>query len=137
MTGTVADLVAQGAGPFDSFLMLGGNLGLLESAEKAGLVLETLARLAAPDARIIGQGLDPYRTDNPLHLAYHQRNRALGRMGGQIRMRVRHQDVATDWFDYLFTSIDELTGLLEGSPWRLDRYEMDGAGYIAVLRRVA
>jgi SAM-dependent methyltransferase len=136
VTGTIADLVARGGGPFDSFLMLGGNLGLLESAEKAGLVLETLARLATPDATIVGQGLDPYRTDNALHLGYHQRNRALGRMGGQIRMRVRHQDVATEWFDYLFTSIDELNGLLERSPWRLDRYEMDGAAYIAVLRRV-
>lgn len=50
-------------------------------------------------------------------------------------MRVRHQDLATDWFDYLFTSLEELEGLLDGSGWRIERCETEGTSYIALLRR--
>ena len=99
--------------------------------------LEALAALAAPSAVIVGQGMDPYATQNELHLAYHERNRALGRLPGQIRMRVRHEDLATEWFDYLFATVDELQGLLAGTPWRLEhleRHDATRAHYGAVLR---
>ncbi len=137
VVGTVAELAATGADPFDTFLLLGNNLGLLESAARAPQLLTALATLASPDAVILGQGLDPYQTETPLHLAYHRRNRALGRLPGQVRMRVRHQDLATPWFDYLFTSVDELRALLAGSGWRLEHYEEAGAHYIGLLRRAA
>jgi SAM-dependent methyltransferase len=133
--GTVSELQARGITGFDSILMLGNNLGLLRDHRHARRLLETLAALTFPGATIIGQGMDPYRTENPLHLAYHQRNRRRGRLPGQIRMRVRHKNMATAWFDYLFCSVEELEQILETSPWQLDRYEVEGAGYIAVLRR--
>jgi hypothetical protein len=47
------------------------------------------------------------------HRAYHERNRALGRLPGQIRLRVRYQNLATPWFDYLFASVEEI---LEARP---------------------
>jgi SAM-dependent methyltransferase len=135
VTGTVFDLMTQPARLFDSFLMLGNNLGLFGDSENARNLLGALAYLATPDAVIIGEGTDPYRTENLLHLAYHERNRALGRLPGQIRMRARHQNLATDWFDYLFTSIEELESLLHGSGWRLERYETEGAHFVAALAR--
>ncbi|MDQ6675028.1 MAG: class I SAM-dependent methyltransferase [Chloroflexota bacterium] len=131
--GTVEDLADAGGGPFDTFLLLGNNLGLLGSAAQAPRFLNALARLAAADAVILGQGVDPYQTSNEVHRAYHQRNRALGRLPGQIRMRVRHQNLATPWFDYLLTAVDELRALLDGTAWTLERYETAGAGYLAVL----
>jgi SAM-dependent methyltransferase len=135
VTGTVFDLVTEQSKPFDSFLMLGGNLGLLGDNQNGRLLLSALRRLATPDAVIIGQGLDPYRTENPLHLAYHQRNRMRGRLPGQLRLRVRHKNLATDWFDYLFTSIDELTSRLQGTGWQLERFETEGASYVARIVR--
>ncbi len=131
VTGTIFDLVRPEVHPFDTFLLLGNNLGLLRDADHAPRFLAALAQLAAPGAVIVGEGVDPYRTSNPLHLAYHERNRARGRLPGQITIRVRHQNLATDWFDYLFPAIDELTGLLRGTPWRLDRSEASGASYVA------
>lgn len=101
-TGAVADVARRGLGVFDTFLMMGNNLGLLAGAEAAPRGLDAPA--AAPGAVIVGQGMDPYGTGKPVHLAYHERNRAAGRMPGQIRMRIRHEDLATPWFDYLFTS---------------------------------
>ncbi|MBA3944560.1 MAG: methyltransferase domain-containing protein [Herpetosiphonaceae bacterium] len=134
VTGTVPNLLVPEVKPFTSFLLLGNNLGLLRDTQNAPHLLQTLAELATPNAVIIGQGTDPYRTESPLHIAYHQRNRVLGRMPGQIRMRVRHENITTDWFDYLFTSIEELRGLVAPSAWRLEHYETEGASYVAVLR---
>jgi SAM-dependent methyltransferase len=65
---------------FETLLLMGNNLGLLADRATAPRVLESLARMAAPGARLLGLGTDPYSTDNPVHLAYHQQNRERGRM---------------------------------------------------------
>jgi hypothetical protein len=92
--------------------------------------------VTAPGARILGESLDPYTTDNPLHLAYHERNRRRGRLGGQVRIRIRYRDVATPWFDYCLFSPSELEDVLVGTGWRLERtLEDDPPLYIAVLAR--
>ncbi len=82
--------------------MLGNNLGLLGGAEQAPALLEALASMASPGARIIGETLDPYQTTKPEHLGYHEENRRMGRLSGQLRLRVRHLLVTTPWWDYLF-----------------------------------
>ena len=134
--GTVFDLQRSTAeSSFDTVLMLGNNLGLLESSRHARVLLEALALVTQPGASILGRGLDPYTTDNPLHLGYHRRNRALGRMGGQIRIRVRYQDIATPYFDYLFATADELRSLLADTEWMLDEYEVDEPTYAAVFKK--
>ena len=134
--GTVFELPGSPSEPqFDSVLMLGNNLGLLESRRHAPLLLGALATRTRPGALILGRGLDPYATENPLHLRYHARNEVLGRMGGQIRIRVRHHDMATPYFDYLFATIDELRTLLQGTAWTLQEYEQDGPSYGVVLRK--
>lgn len=116
--GTVAEHAATGA-RYDTLLLYGNNLGLLAGPDQAPGMLDALTALAAPGARVVAQGLDPYRTSNELHLRYHQRNRARGRWGGQVGIRVRYLDLATPWFDYLFCSVEELERLLAGSGWRL------------------
>ncbi|HWS37207.1 MAG TPA: class I SAM-dependent methyltransferase [Actinoplanes sp.] len=119
---------------YDTFLLLGNNLGLLESPERAPVLLAALARLAAPGARIVAQGTDPYGTTDPLHVAYHRDNRARGRLGGQLRLRLRYREVATDWFDYLNCSAGELRALLDGTGWRLKSIDdRDHPYYLAVM----
>lgn len=119
---------------YDTFLLLGNNLGLLEGAERAPVLLAALARLAAPGARIVAQGSDPYGTTDPLHAGYHEANRARGRLGGQLRLRLRYRELATDWFDYLNCSVEELETLLAGTAWRLKSIDdRDRPYYLAVM----
>ncbi|MEV6980122.1 class I SAM-dependent methyltransferase [Sphaerisporangium sp. NPDC051017] len=124
-------------GRFDTILLLGNNLGLLGGADRAHQVLRQLAGLAHPNARLIGTGTDPYGSDNPDHLAYHEHNRRHSRMAGQLRLRIRHGRTATEWFDYLFASIQELSDLTDRSPWKLEHVETEGAAYIAQVRKTA
>jgi SAM-dependent methyltransferase len=119
---------------YDTFLLLGNNVGLLESRERAPVFLHALAELARPGARIVAQGTDPYGTTDPVHLAYHERNRARGRLGGQLRLRLRYRLLATDWFDYLVCSTAELEALLAGTRWRLISIDdRDRPYYLAVM----
>jgi len=128
------DRFATSPARYDTFLLLGSNLGLLESRERAPVFLDALARLARPGARIIGHGTDPYGTTDPVHVAYHRRNRERGRLGGQLRLRLRYRLLATDWFDYLVCSVDELESLLAGTRWRLNSIDdADQPYYLAVM----
>lgn len=131
---TVDEHVGSGR-RYDTFALFGNNLGLLGSREYAPELLAALAALGRPGASIVAQGTDPYPTTDPVHLAYHERNRGRGRFAGQLRVRVRHTVIATAWFDYLLCSVDELGGLLAGTRWRLvDVDTADDPLYVATMR---
>jgi SAM-dependent methyltransferase len=132
--GTLEAFAATSPAPFDAFVMLGNNLGLLRSAEYAPALLQLLASLARPGATLAGTCLDPHQTDDPLHLAHHERNRAAGRMSGQLRIRIRYRNLVTDWWDYLFISLDELRSLVEPTAWRIDETAEDGPLYAVRMR---
>jgi len=118
-------------------VLLGNNLGLLASPRRGRSVLRALARVTAPGGQVIAGGLDPYDTAEPLHFAYHRSNRERGRMAGQIRMRARHKAMIGAWFDYLFLSRPGLAELVDGTGWCVSRFIGAGAGYVALLDKVA
>jgi SAM-dependent methyltransferase len=130
----LASALPAGIAAVDTVVLFGNNLGLLGSPWQTPIVLAELARVATPGARIFASGVDPYATTDPVHIAYHDRNRQRGRMPGHLRLRVRHQRLVSEWFDYLFVSELELAELLRDSPWRLVevRYA-DHGGYLAVI----
>nr|MDT0659899.1 class I SAM-dependent methyltransferase [Micromonospora sp. DSM 115978] len=132
--GTV-DEHADGDRRYDTFLLLGNNLGLIEGRRRAPGFLGALAALARPGAEIIAHGTDPYRTTDPVHTGYHERNRRRDRLGGQLRLRLRYRELATPWFDYLVCTAGELDELVRGSAWRLvDVDDRDAPYYLATLR---
>lgn len=132
--GTIDQLAATSPDAFDSLLCLGNNLGLIASPEAAGRFFTAARALGGPDMRIVGTMLDPYDTENPIHLASHERNRAAGRLAGAVRIRVRYQNLATDWFELLWVSPDELGQIAQQSGWELTAVQPAGIFYAAELR---
>jgi SAM-dependent methyltransferase len=133
--GTVSDYAAAGE-RYDTFLLMGENLGLLESAGRASQFLAELTAMASPGARVIAHGADPHQADDPAHIRYQQRNQELGRMPGQMTIRVRHRDLASPWFDYLLCSPEELAALVAPTTWELaDISNVDPVNYLAILTR--
>lgn len=121
-------------GRFTAVLLLGHNLGLLGNAQQAPRVPAALAEVAEPGARLIGSGLDPHATSDPEHRRYHEANRRLGQLPGQVSIRVRHGRLATPFFDYLFCSEAELRDLVDASPWRLaELLPEPGGSYAAIM----
>jgi hypothetical protein len=121
---------------FDTIVMFGNNFGLVGSPKKAGPLLHKMHAITADDGLIIGQCTDPYKTKNPCHLKYLQRNRERGRMSGQLKIRVRYRDQKGPWFDYLFLSISEMKALLKDSGWKLaDVLTDEGPQYVAIIEK--
>lgn len=132
----ITEIGEFGSGSFDTILMLGNNFGLFADADNARRILAEMARVTTPEARIIAGTRDPYRTNSPDHLEYHEWNRQRGRMGGQIRMRVRYRRTIGEWFDYLFVSPDEMREILIGTDWEIENlYEEGQPQYFAVIGR--
>ena len=128
--------VTPALGTFDTIIMFGNNFGLFGSFKQARWLLKRFHGMTSPDARIVAATLDPYQTKDPCHLQYHVLNRKRGRMGGQVRIRIRYRTYATPWFDYLFVSREELGTILDGTGWRLARtIDSDGPEYAAVLEK--
>ena len=124
--------VDESLGRFDTIVMFGNNFGLFGSPSKARRSLRRLRPLAD---RIVAGSNDPYRTADPAHLAYQERNRKRGRMPGQLRLRIRYRDLIGPWFEYLIVSPDEMATLVDGTQWRIRTLvEESGSGYyVAVL----
>lgn len=122
-------------GMFDTIVMLGNNFGLFASRAKARRILRRFHTLTTDRGRIVAETRDIYDTEDPDHLAYHERNRRRARMAGQIRMRVRHRKLKTPWFDYLMVSREELEQLLAGTGWHLARTLDADDTYIAVIEK--
>jgi SAM-dependent methyltransferase len=123
-------------GPFDTLIMFGNNFGLFGSFNRARTLLKRFYKMTSPNARIIAQTIDPYKTECQEHLAYHRQNRSRGRMGGQIRLRSRHKNLIGPWFDYLFVSRQEMKEILAGTGWKIRRLiNLFGPGYVAIIEK--
>jgi len=121
---------------FDTVIMLGNNFGLFGSQKRARWLLKKFHRMTSSDAMIIAESNDPYKTDNPDHLKYHEYNRRRGRMAGQLRIRVRFGKYTGNWFDYLIVSKKEMKYLLMGTGWKAERFiRSKGSQYIAIIKK--
>jgi SAM-dependent methyltransferase len=121
---------------FDTVVMFGNNFGLLGSRAKAKRLLKVMHRITSDDARIIAESTDPYKTTRLSHLAYHAFNRRRGRMGGQLRLRIRFQSAIGRWFDYLFVSKQEMKEILKGTGWKVRKFIDSGSAYyVAIIEK--
>jgi SAM-dependent methyltransferase len=126
-------------GRFDTVILYGNNVGLLGSRRSGIRILRRLHRLTSDRGRILAESFDWSQTDDPVHLANHERNRSRRRMPGQNRIRIRHGLLASPWFDYLLTTPDELADLAGAAGWELTRtfHEPDPAVslYVGILEK--
>jgi SAM-dependent methyltransferase len=117
-------------GHFDTVIMYGNNFGLFGSRKVARRLLRRLRPFVG---RIVATSNDPYATEDPAHLAYQERNRARGRMSGELRLRVRYRDLVGRWFAYLTVSPKEMAEIVEGTGWQIRHLLRDEGSYYAVV----
>ena len=120
-------------GTFDCMLLLGYNLGLLESRQEAVEILSSLALKAKVGTRLFGNSLDPAMSSHPDHARYREENRRRGRMPGAYQVRIRHKNLTTDWFDYLYLSSEELEDVIVDTGWEITEKETEGQSYAVEL----
>ncbi len=128
--------VSSRLGKFDTILMLGNNFGLFGNKKRLKYLLKKFYKMTTPDARIIAESRDPYKTKEPFHIKYHKLNKKRGRMPGQLRLRLRYKRYVTPWFDYLLVSKEEMKNLLKDTDWKIKKFiDGDGGSYIAIIEK--
>lgn len=121
---------------FDMIIIMGNNFGLLGSPKKAKAILKKFHDISSGKALIIASCNDPYKTDKPEHLEYHEFNKKRGRMPGQVRIRVRFKKFIGEWFDYLYVSKNEMKKILKGTGWKIKKFiDSNKSYYIAVIEK--
>jgi len=124
-------------GRFDTIVMYGNNFGLMGNRRRAPWLFRRFRSITNDGARIVAESVNPYTTDNPDHLAFHERNRRRGQMAGQLRLRVLYGHHRSRWFDYLLASPEEMAELADGTGWELTRVIDEGEHvYVGILERV-
>jgi len=122
---------------FDTILMMCNGFGLFGNPIKAQRLLRKFYKLTNKNALIIIQTNDPYKTDNLVHLEYQKNNRKKGRMSGQERVRLRYEKYATDWFDHLIVSKEEMKKILNGTRWKVKEFlDSENSHYIAIIDKL-
>lgn len=121
---------------FETIIMFGNNFGLFGSRKNIKLILKKISQITTPTAQIIAGTLNPYQTKDKNHLQYHKLNRRRGRMGGQIRFRVRYGKIVGEWFDYLFVSPEEMEEIIKDTDWQIKEFlPSEEANYMVVIEK--
>lgn len=133
---SVDDVKKFRPGSFGSIIMMGNNFGLFGSPAKAKRYLKEFYKATDEQGVVIAETRNPYATDNPDHLRYHQLNKRRGRWSGQLRLRVRYKRLVENWFDYLFVSPKELAMIVKGTGWHVQKLIGDTqADYVMILTK--
>jgi SAM-dependent methyltransferase len=82
-----ADVMTFAGGPFDTLLMLGHGIGMVETIAGLRAFLATAGSLLVPGGPLLLDSMDAAATPDPVHLAYHEASRKAGRYIGEIRMQ--------------------------------------------------
>ena len=124
-------------GYFDTVVMFGNNFGIAGGIPETRRMLDGLHRFTGEDGIVIASTLDPLKTDNPVHLVYHEQNRKRGRPPGLVRIRICFRGECDGWFELLMIGEEELVEVLEPTGWTIEKvYRSDGASYTAILKKL-
>ena len=129
-----ADFFTFEGGPFDTVLLLGNTIAMVETCEGLRRFLGRAARLASRDGQVLLESLDVSKTDDPAHLAYHEMNRRTGRPIGMTKIQVEFRGAAGPYFGWLHIDPESLHREASRAGWRSEVLVQEANGqYLARL----
>jgi len=118
---------------FDTAVFFGSTIGIGCWLDGIPQRLCRLRAIVRPRGRIIAQARDPEATDNPAHLAYHERRRQEGRYPGELRLRIEYRGHAGPWWDFTLVSPDALEAAAAEAGWQMAEFLGGPADGLAIL----
>ena len=131
------DALSPSLGPFDGIICMGNTLGIGQAPETLPLRLSALRSLIVPGGRLIAAIRDPLSTTDPDHLAYHARNRALGRPPGLTRTRLSYRGELGPWWELWMPTESELGKAAGASGWATRCLSSEGSARLYELTALA
>jgi len=131
-----ADIFEFEGGPYNTILLLGRGIGMVETMVGLDRFLAYAQGLVSVDGLVLLDSLDVRVTDNPTHLACHEANREAGRYIGENRLQFHFQGKSGPNCCWLFVDPDTLKERAEAASWRCDVILREESGdYLAKLTK--
>jgi len=119
---------------FDTLVVLGGQLGAPGTRFALRNALREFTRVAAPQARLVADLMDPTAVEDPDRASY-LRSHQIADGVAIRRFRVEYGRLEGPWIDLLFLTPSSFRALVRDTPWRIDRLETtDGEKYYVELK---
>ncbi len=133
-----ADLFEFRGGPFDTLLLLGHGIGMVEDLGGLSRFLARAPELCAVGGRLLVHSTDVRCTEDPVHLAYHERNQRAGRYAGEIRLEVEFRGDRGPGYGWLHVHPETLAERARRAGWDSEILRREATGdYLARLTRAA
>lgn len=131
-----ADVFDFEGGPFDTLLMMGHGIGMVETLGGLRRFLARAHSLLAVAGQLIVDSLDVRVTNDPANLAYHEANRIAGRYVGEVRMQFDFHGRKGPYCSWLQVDSETLRGLSEQAGWECEVVRRgENGNYLARLQR--
>lgn len=121
-------------GPFDTLLMLGHGIGMVEDLPGLSSFLAVARGLVRTDGHLLLDSQDVRRSDDPGHLAYQESNRLAGRYFGATRIQFDYAGRTGPYCGWLHVDPQTLQLQAESAGWRCVLVHREDSGeYLACL----
>jgi 2-polyprenyl-3-methyl-5-hydroxy-6-metoxy-1,4-benzoquinol methylase len=130
-----ADIFEFSGGQFDTVLMLGHGIGMVETIAGLDRFLSHAHGLLAADGQILLDSTDVRVTDDQKHLDYLEANRKAGRYIGEIRMQFEYRGKTGPFCGWLHVDSETLKEHAVKLGWVCEVIIHDGADYLARLTK--
>jgi cyclopropane fatty-acyl-phospholipid synthase-like methyltransferase len=131
-----ADILEFDGGPFDTLVMLGHGIGMVEDLAGLDRFLERARSLVPRDGQVLLHSLDVRRTKDPDHLDYQEAVRRAGRYIGEIRMQFVFEGETGPVCGWLHLDPETLKRHAESAGWTCNKVmEEESGDYLARLTR--
>ncbi len=128
------DVLRFEGGPFDTLLLLGHGIGMVEDLVGLRRFLSHARRLTRGGGRMLVHSLDVRKTDDPVHLAYHAANRQKRRYVGETRLQFEYEGLAGPFCGWLHVDSATLQQEAGSAGWECEVVLEEEAGdYLACL----
>jgi SAM-dependent methyltransferase len=129
-----ADIFEYEGGAFDTVLMLGHGIGMVETLAGLDRFLTSAPGMLSERGQVLLDSLDVRVTDDPGNLAYHDANRRAGRYIGEIRLQSEYQGQAGPSYGWLHVDAATLKEHAARAGWMGEvLLQEDGGDYLARL----
>lgn len=131
-----ADILLFEDGEFDSVIMMGNGIGVVENIRGLVSFLEHVRRLSKANGQILLTSLDTRVTNNPTHLEYRKPNLNSGRYSGERTMQFEYKGIMGPVFGWLNIDTETLGSYASKTGWNCEVVQRKSDGsYLARLTR--
>ncbi|MHC4218680.1 MAG: class I SAM-dependent methyltransferase [Planctomycetota bacterium] len=128
------DLFACASGPFDTVLMMGHGIGMVETLAGLDRFLVEVRRLLPGEGQVLLDSLDVRVSADPKNLAYHEANRRAGRYIGEIHLESEFRGNRGPRYSWLHVDAGTLRDHAVRAGWKCEVIlKQDTGDYLARL----